>query len=52
MIKQNSRHYAKRQLTWFKQYDDITWFDVDDYSEKGILTDKIKEIIVSHLKNS
>ena len=26
LIQQNSRHYAKRQLTWFKRDTDITWF--------------------------
>ncbi|MDX2245617.1 MAG: tRNA (adenosine(37)-N6)-dimethylallyltransferase MiaA [Bacteroidia bacterium] len=25
-IQQNSRRYAKRQLTWFRRYKDITWF--------------------------
>lgn len=25
-IKQNTRHYAKRQLTWFKRDEDIKWF--------------------------
>lgn len=25
-IKQNTRHYAKRQLTWFKKDEEITWF--------------------------
>ncbi|MDE6211499.1 MAG: tRNA (adenosine(37)-N6)-dimethylallyltransferase MiaA [Clostridia bacterium] len=29
-IKQNSRNYAKRQLTWFKKYDFAKWFDPDD----------------------
>lgn len=28
-IKQNSRHYAKRQYTWFNNQMDIKWFDVD-----------------------
>ena len=28
-IKQNSRHYAKRQFTWFKNKMDIKWFNVD-----------------------
>jgi tRNA dimethylallyltransferase len=27
LIKQNSRHYAKRQLTWFRKDDTIHWFD-------------------------
>ncbi|MBI4810144.1 MAG: tRNA (adenosine(37)-N6)-dimethylallyltransferase MiaA [Ignavibacteriales bacterium] len=28
LIKQNSRRYAKRQLTWFKRDKRIKWFDV------------------------
>lgn len=27
LIKKNSRHYAKRQLTWFRRDDRIKWFD-------------------------
>lgn len=30
LIQQNSRHYAKRQLTWFKRDTDITWFHPTD----------------------
>lgn len=26
-IKQNTRNFAKRQLTWFRKQNDITWFD-------------------------
>lgn len=26
-IKQNTRRFAKRQLTWFKRQDDIKWFE-------------------------
>jgi tRNA dimethylallyltransferase len=26
-IKINSRHYAKRQLTWFRRDSEIKWFD-------------------------
>ena len=25
LIKQNSRHYAKRQMTWFKRDTEIHW---------------------------
>lgn len=28
-IKQNSRHYAKRQYTWFNNKMNVTWFDVN-----------------------
>lgn len=36
-LKQNSRRYAKRQLTWFRNKMDVTWFDmteVNSYSKK------------------
>ena len=28
LIKQNSRHYAKRQITWFKRYDQAEFIEV------------------------
>ena len=30
MIRQNSRHYAKRQLTWFRHDPDIRWLNLTD----------------------
>ena len=36
LIKRNSRHYAKRQLTWFTRYNDVRWFHPDDIA--GITT--------------
>lgn len=27
IIKKDTRNYAKRQLTWFRQYENIKWFD-------------------------
>lgn len=29
-IKQNSRRYAKRQITWFKKYGNTNWFEPKD----------------------
>ncbi|MGI8582328.1 MAG: tRNA (adenosine(37)-N6)-dimethylallyltransferase MiaA [Chitinophagaceae bacterium] len=29
-IKINTRHYAKRQMTWFKKDKDVTWFSAAD----------------------
>ena len=29
LIKRNSRRYAKRQMTWFKNKMNVTWFKVD-----------------------
>jgi len=28
-----TRHYAKRQLTWFKKSRGITWFEAEDREE-------------------
>ncbi len=46
-IKQHSRNYAKRQLTWFRKYDFVKWFDVADTdSAIDYLSEKIREKIV------
>ncbi len=31
LIKKNTRHYAKRQMTWFKKDADIKWFSPNDF---------------------
>lgn len=30
LIKRNTRHYAKRQLTWFRRDADVQWFNPSD----------------------
>jgi tRNA dimethylallyltransferase len=35
LLKRNSRRYAKRQMTWFKNQDEFQWFDAKD--EVGII---------------
>lgn len=32
LIKQHTRNYAKRQLTWFRKYDFVKWFECGDHS--------------------
>jgi len=45
-IKQNSRRYAKRQITWFKKYGDTVWFqptetaDIIDFIQTKLLDGK------------
>jgi len=39
-IKQNTRHYAKRQLTWFKKEENISWLN----AEKKYLSECILKI--------
>ena len=30
LIKRNSRRYAKRQLTWFRRFEEYCWIDLDN----------------------
>ncbi len=39
LLKQNSRHYAKRQLTWFKRDQEILWIDAN-----SSLSEQIKRL--------
>lgn len=44
-IKKNTRHYAKRQFTWFKnQMDDIKWFNVN-YEDFNQTINEIKKYL-------
>ena len=45
LIKKNSRHYAKRQLTWFRRDGRIKWFD----KESDNLLEEIESYIDSKL---
>ncbi len=33
-IKKETRHFAKRQLTWFRKYKDAVWLDLEEDREK------------------
>jgi tRNA dimethylallyltransferase len=33
MIKKNTRHYAKRQMTWFRKDPAIQWVDANEFGE-------------------
>jgi tRNA dimethylallyltransferase len=37
LIKQNTRHYAKRQLTWFKKVKDMRWYDLSKMEASSII---------------
>ncbi len=36
LIKKNTRNYAKRQLTWFRKYPNIKWFNAIDERDKAL----------------
>ena len=33
IIKRDTRHFAKRQITWFKREKDVTWMNYPDYNK-------------------
>lgn len=44
-IKQETRHYAKRQLTWFRKNQKINWFLLDKIDEKNKIPQICRKII-------
>lgn len=47
ILKRDTRHYAKRQITWFKRERNVIWIDKDNYAND----DEIIEYIISISKN-
>ncbi|MDE7212584.1 MAG: tRNA (adenosine(37)-N6)-dimethylallyltransferase MiaA [Lachnospiraceae bacterium] len=45
-IKRNTRHFAKRQLTWFKREKQVIWVDKAEY---GFDEEKILAAVLEHL---
>lgn len=44
LVKRNSRRYAKRQLTWFRNKMDVNWFDIIQNPEEiQIINAKVKK---------
>lgn len=46
-LKRDTRHYAKRQLTWFRREKDVVWVDKDDYEDE----DAILNYLLENLKD-
>lgn len=43
LIKRNTRHFAKRQLTWFRREKDIIWVDRDAFKDEQSMYDWMEE---------
>lgn len=50
VMKRNTRHFAKRQWTWFKKEKDIHWFSIDE-REKGELFEETSLLVKDFLSN-
>ena len=45
LIKKRTRHFAKRQMTWFKRMPYIRWYEKDDFvTEDGLASAVIQDI--------
>lgn len=46
LIKKNTRHFAKRQLTWFRREKDVTMINVSDldYNQEKIINEMIMNL--------
>ncbi len=45
LIKRDSRHYAKRQLTWFNRERDLIWIDRRDYTDISSICDSVQKYL-------
>ncbi len=45
LIKLGTRHFAKRQITWFKREKDVDWLNYEDYSDVDHMLNKMIEIL-------
>lgn len=43
MMKQATRHYARRQMTWFRKDKRVEWVDVDDGDSPEVIAGRIEE---------
>ena len=41
MVKQSTRRFAKRQMTWFRSFPDIQWLEADEHEGPGPISDEI-----------
>ena len=49
LIKRDSRHFAKRQLTWFRREKNVIWIDADSFADRQKMSDTMEEMIRTRL---
>ena len=45
LIKKNTRHFAKRQITWYKRMPYIEWIHIDNDTSKDFIFNKAMDLI-------
>lgn len=48
-LKKNTRHYAKRQLTWFRNDERVFWINVDNYFSLSAMAENIIRYIAGKI---
>lgn len=49
VLKRDTRHYAKRQLTWFRSDSRVFWVDADNYHKREVLLENIIRYIAGKI---
>ncbi|MDR5658150.1 tRNA (adenosine(37)-N6)-dimethylallyltransferase MiaA [Serpentinicella sp. ANB-PHB4] len=49
ILKRDTRRYAKRQLTWFRRFEFIKWYNISEYESDHNLESDIKKYIEDRL---
>jgi len=47
LLKRNTRRFAKRQMTWFRGIENITWFNTDKYESEVIIKNMLQYMELS-----
>jgi tRNA dimethylallyltransferase len=45
LLKRDTRHFAKRQFTWFRREPDAVWVDITGRSQAGEIVEQIKKYV-------
>lgn len=49
ILKRDTRHYAKRQLTWFRRDSRVFWVDTGNYNRREVLLENIIRYIAGKI---
>lgn len=47
-IQKNTRHYAKKQLTWFRRYDKMNWYNISDFDDDETAFEEIRKWLLTN----
>ena len=45
ILKRDTRHFAKRQLTWFRRERDVIWLDRQRFGDDGAILEEMLKIL-------